>query len=177
MKTLPAAAARLTAHAFTPFVSGYIGWHRDRLSPRGAPLSADERRPMTPYFDRADLNRVLILRADPLPLIGAGIASWLASAGARILEPSRIAAITLDHLIVTCVPLRPELLFHELVHALQYRLLGLDEFAFRYTESFLRCWRYDDIDLERQAFELGTRFQTGEPFDVAAEVASSLSFR
>lgn len=64
------------------------------------------------------------------------------------------------------------MLFHELVHTVQYRLLGVPAFARRYVKGFLATKRYRDIPLERCALHLQFQFETkAEPFQVEAEVA------
>jgi hypothetical protein len=68
-------------------------------------------------------------------------------------------------------PLTEALLFHELVNAVQYKL-GLRGFAEHYVRGFLRGGSYEEIPLEKQAYELEARFaedrDTG--FSVEAEV-------
>jgi hypothetical protein len=54
--------------------------------------------------------------------------------------------------------LTPTLLFHELVHAVQYKHLGLRGFADRYVGGFLSGGSYEAIPLEKQAYELEARF-------------------
>ena len=49
-------------------------------------------------------------------------------------------------------------LFHELVHAVQYEKLGLAKFAAKYVKGFLSGGSYEEIPLEKQAYELEGRF-------------------
>jgi len=70
----------------------------------------------------------------------------------------QMAAITLVDVIVSHVPIDEQLLFHELVHVAQYRVLGPDEFARRYVRGFLHGGAYEKIPLEMQAYELDGRF-------------------
>ncbi len=68
-------------------------------------------------------------------------------------------------------PLR--LLFHELVHVVQYQLLGVDGFAHRYVTGWAaNGFQYEAIPLERDAYELDGRFQLDpdRSFSVEAEV-------
>ena len=69
---------------------------------------------------------------------------------------------------------RDRLLFHELVHLMQYELLGVEEYMEGYVDSWAENGRrYRDIPHEEQAFELAARFWSGdEPFSVEAEVRS-----
>jgi hypothetical protein len=56
-------------------------------------------------------------------------------------------------------------LFHELVHVVQYRKLGLSAFAAKYVTGFLGGGSYEAIPLERNAYELDARFE-GAPTQV-----------
>ena len=69
------------------------------------------------------------------------------------------------------------LLFHELVHVVQYERLGLDEFVTRYVRGWVaNGFQYSGIPLERWAYELDARFRTGAPaFSVAAEITRQLA--
>lgn len=67
---------------------------------------------------------------------------------------------------------RDRLLFHELVHLMQYEVLGLEQYMAGYVESWAENGRrYRDISHEKQAFELAARFASGSaPFSVEEEV-------
>jgi len=65
------------------------------------------------------------------------------------------------------------LLFHELVHVLQYQELGLERFVRVYVMGWAAAGgRYLDIPLERDAYELDARFRSApaQPFDVLGVV-------
>jgi hypothetical protein len=68
------------------------------------------------------------------------------------------AAVTFEDVVLHVGALTPRLLFHELVHAVQYRHLGLEGFAERYVNGFLPGGSYAGIPLEKQAYELEARF-------------------
>ncbi len=89
-----------------------------------------------------------------------------------MLEMSSIGAITLVDVVAYPDELDPGTLFHELVHVVQYRVLGLKQFARLYVRGFLERGGYEGIPLERQAYQLGARFDR-EPkglFSVEEEV-------
>jgi hypothetical protein len=68
-----------------------------------------------------------------------------------------------------------ELLFHELVHVEQYRILGMKKFARAYVQGALDAnFVYEKIPLEAAAFELTARFSEGESFAVHEELLHSL---
>jgi hypothetical protein len=98
-----------------------------------------------------------------------------------LLDFSSMAAITFVDTILLVEgaverDLEP-LIFHELVHVVQYAILGLD----RFVEQFINGWvnqgfNYAAIPLEMDAYELQNRFETeiGEAFRVREEVAQRL---
>jgi hypothetical protein len=75
-----------------------------------------------------------------------------------LLEMSSISAITLVDVVAYPERLNRSTLFHELVHVVQYRVLGLKRFAELYVKGFLSGGGYEGIPLELQAYELGARF-------------------
>ncbi len=154
-------------------VACYIRSQRDRLNIRATALSADSKARLRPYFASADLDRVLVLETDRLPLPALPFRQAARRMGLEFLDPSQIAAITFDYVIASQQALRPGLLFHELVHVVQFRLLGVTAFARLYTRGFLAGGSYAGIPLERCARDLEYRFDTDpSPFDVASEVAA-----
>lgn len=69
------------------------------------------------------------------------------------------------------------LLFHELVHMVQYRLLGVGGFVERYVTGWAENgFEYMAIPLERDAYDLEERFTANPhtPFPVRAEISRRL---
>lgn len=61
-----------------------------------------------------------------------------------------------------------DLLFHELIHVLQYRALGIDGFSREYVRGWLAHGRaYLEIPLEKEAYGQDARFRRGEVFRAA----------
>jgi hypothetical protein len=165
-----------TARVLGWLVARYVVSQRDRLTQSATPRPEISKLRLRQYFSDADLDRVRILQADPLPIPDPPlypIFRWLRW---DIPEPSLTEAITFDHVVATRGVMNDQLLFHELVHAVQYRLLGLKTFARLYVRGFLDGGGYHDIPLERCAFHLDQRFSgEKEPFDVEAEVSKWIS--
>lgn len=71
------------------------------------------------------------------------------------------------------------LIFHECVHTVQYRILGVDEFTRRYIQGWaMGGFDYYKIPLEKCAYELQGRFESAPnaPFSVESEVAKNLGY-
>jgi hypothetical protein len=80
--------------------------------------------------------------------------------GLDLPDISLVAAITFDRVIASRQPLTSALLFHELVHVVQFHLLGVSVLARLYIQGLLQSGGYDGIPLERCAGELDFRFET-----------------
>jgi hypothetical protein len=82
-------------------------------------------------------------------------------------------AVTLDYLIASPAPISLGTLVHEMVHSVQYRLLGVPGFAFNYIRGFLASG-YESGPLEQIAMELSQKFGKGEVFNVEHEVRTGI---
>jgi len=83
-----------------------------------------------------------------------------------------MAAITFVDTVVSHESFTDRLLFHELVHVVQYQKLGLEGFAVKYVSGFLGGGSYEALPLEMNAYDLDARFATAptKAFSVADEV-------
>ena len=79
---------------------------------------------------------------------------------------SEMAAITFVDVIVSHQEFTDALLFHELVHVVQYAQMDLKEFAARFVNGFIQGGSYEEIPLEKKAHALEGRFSqnSGERF-------------
>jgi hypothetical protein len=171
-----ASVARLTPEQIAQlsgFVSQYITVQRGRYAPRAVPLSAQQKAPLEPFFAREVLDsvRALVLHGERVPnpefypmLRGLGIK--------RLPDQSAMGAITFCDVVVSHEPFSDGLLFHELVHVEQYRLLGIPRFSELYVRGFLKGGGYEAIPLEGNAYTLSGRFEANprQQFSVQDEV-------
>jgi len=169
--------SRFGSHAaaclLAPAVAYYIRSQRNRLESAATALPEHFQRKLRHHFSSIDLQRVRIVQRDPLPIPDPPLYSQLLRLGLDFPSPSLTAAITFDWVIASRVAMNASLLFHELVHVVQFRLLGIMEFSRLYIRGFLSGGSYYGIPLERCAFELERRFETEQlPFDVESEVTA-----
>lgn len=158
-------------------VAAYIKQQRQTYRPRALPLDHYQRSAMQPFFPISVISstRHVVLAAERVSnpafygeLIRIGFEP------AALPDFAFMAAITFVDTLVIHGPLSERLLFHELVHVVQYEKLGLAEFAAKYFKGFLSGGSYEAIPLERNAHELDGRFAAApaKPFSVADEVQS-----
>jgi len=155
-----------------PLVGRYIRAQRDRLALTATPLSEISKLRLRQHFSDDDLERVRVALANPLPITDPPFYPLFRWLPLDIPEPSLVDAITFDYVIAARETMGFPLLFHEMVHVIQYRLLGVKAFARLYVKGFFAGGGYHGIPLERCALEMEQRFINGpEPFDVEGEIA------
>lgn len=165
--------AAVAAWVMGPAVARYICAQRGRLLRNAAPLSPELVARFRPYFQDETLDSVRFAVVEDLALPRFPYARAISRIGLSMPDPQFIAGITFDHLVaIREEQCSPCLLFHELVHVVQYRLLGTAMFARCYVHGFLTCRGYDNIPLEVCASTLEQRFASGgRPFSVEAAVS------
>ena len=154
----------------TDWVANYIAEQRSHFGPAALAIAPEFVKALRPFFPADVLAAVRVARgraADP-PFY-----SQLEALGIRNAPPfSGMAGITFQDVIVHVEPLTKPLLFHELVHAVQYKHLGLHGFAEYYVRGFLSGGSYEEIPLEKQAYALEEQFARNSdgPFSVEQDV-------
>lgn len=138
------------------WVAAYIADQRTAFHAKAHPIRPEHKRALQTFFPADVLDGVLLARGRaPEP----SFYSQLRAIGIRNAPPfSEMAGITFQDVVVHVELLTLSLLFHELVHAVQYRHLGVQGFAEAYVKGFLTGGSYEEIPLEKQAYELEGRF-------------------
>jgi hypothetical protein len=158
-------------------VTTYIGRQQQTYRAASEPLNSGQKNVLRPFFPEPtlDLTRLVVLTGqrvhnppfyDDLRKMGFEEAA--------LPDFSLMAAVTFVDTVVSHQPLEARLLFHELVHVVQYARLGVAEFAMKYVNGFLSGGSYESIPLEMNAYELDGRFAAAptNAFSVASEVGA-----
>jgi hypothetical protein len=169
LKNLPPAMVSQLA----TMVEAYISSSREKYAPEAVPLTDAQRAAMSPFFSSSvlDAARLCVLRGTRVP--NPSMYSMAKMMGIRNLPDfSDMAAITFVDVIVSHEDFTDALLFHELVHAVQYAQMGIKEFSVRYVNGFIQGGSYEEIPLEKQAYMLEERFSkdAAQVFSVDDEV-------
>lgn len=159
-------------------VEDFILSSRKKYAVNAVPLTAEQRSSMLPFFPAEILDRTRLVtlhgeRVQDPPFYGM----------ARMMGFKNLpsfadtAAVTLVDVIVSHEEFTDDLLFHELVHAVQYAQLGTKEFAARYVNGFLNGGSNENIPLEKHAWELEQRYSANksQPFSVVDEVKQAIA--
>jgi len=155
--------------------AAYIAQGRQTYRPGAAPLSLSQKNAMRRFFPETLLDSTRLAVHTRERVSNPPFFAQLVQMGfspADLPDFARMAAITFVDTVVSHESFTDRLLFHELVHVVQYEKLGLAEFAAMYVRGFLSGGSYEAIPLERNAYELDGRFAAvpGKPFAVGDEV-------
>jgi len=144
-------------------------------------LSAEEKLAFRAYYEDATLDNVRLATVEYIS--NPPFYTDLQSSGYPTLDISGAAGVAYIDCIVVRKSINQQsawwnsLLFHELVHIVQFEVLG----PRRHLEVYLRGWiengyRYDSIPIEEQARRLEARFSgQGPPFSVREAVEAGLA--
>ena len=149
--------------------------------PKARLLSSEEKSRLAGYFENRLLDLARVVSVDRIQnpkFYGA-----LKRSGVPIpLDFSTAIGLTL----IDCILIRKELqpgttafistLFHEMVHVVQFDILGVKGHIELYADSLREGdYQYHSVILERQAYAFTDRFDRGEPpFPVSAAVRQEL---
>jgi hypothetical protein len=154
-------------------VADYISSSRKKYVANAVPPTAEQRAAMQPFFpaDILDQTKLLVLKGKRIG--DPGFYTMARMMGFKDLPSfADVAAVTFVDVIVSHEEFTDALLFHELVHVVQYAQLGVKEFSARYVSGFVNGAGYDGIPLEKNAYELEQRYTTNKAqmFSVEDEV-------
>jgi hypothetical protein len=178
-----AAATRETALRLV--IQQGVGWVRFQQRKHRAatrPMNESEWLQLSRFFDMSTLSTVSVAILPELE--NPRVVSLLRRLGMRdTLDFSTAAGVTYGDIILISqshegdVP-SISLLFHEMVHVVQYRVLGVRGFIERYVRGWAENgYAYLTIPLERDAYALQRRYDENpqQVFSVEAEVRRCLS--
>jgi hypothetical protein len=161
----------------------WISQQRTVFRPMGHPLSDDALARFSNFFDRDLLKNVRLVTVPAIdnPPFLEQLRPALTLASVPVLDFSSMAAITFVDTILLVESAarghRDSLVFHELIHVVQYDILGLDKFV----ELFITGWvnqgfNYAAIPLEMDAYELQYKYESAPElgFDVQDELSQRL---
>jgi hypothetical protein len=153
----------------------WLWQQRDLYRSRGRALHEKERGVLQGYYDEQTLNAAHVATVDTIS--NPPFYHELVQSGFPTLDISGSAGITFIDCIVVRNGMEKNfrtwiyLLFHELVHVVQYQILG----PRKLVEEYIRAWHqngynYYDIPLEAQAYRLESQFRRSKSLFLVREV-------
>jgi|SRR5579859_7433432 len=167
---------QITDHELEQVVSEVISNARQREEiylPRAVPLTVAQKEAMRPFFPGRLLNHVRLLELQHERVPNPTYRARAEKRGYKLmLDFPHKAVIAHPRLIIIQEKLSLRLLFHGLVHAAQYAVLGRDRYLELYVRAFVQTGAYTRVPLEVQAFQLDHRYTEDPslPFSVEDEV-------
>jgi hypothetical protein len=158
---------------------GYLRGQRKHYLPFGKPLGSERIGLMSRFFSPSLLSRIKVIQLVNRRITAPSFCQKIRATGfPGLKEFTHGASMTFEDLLVFNDKITDRLLFHALVRAVQFQVLGLE----RYTELFVRAFldtrlRFG-VPLEAHAFELDSRFAADRkktPFSVEDEVRLRVS--
>ena len=140
-------------------VLAYLREQRDRHYVAGEPLGAAHMALMRPFFSPGILNRVRVVE-----LSGARVSNPPFYSDAKALgivnlpQITHMASLTFIDVVVFNEKITERSLFHGLVHAVQFQILGLERYTRSFVDSFLRTNSHFTVPLEAHTFALESKF-------------------
>jgi hypothetical protein len=163
----------------------WVESQRDAHRSNARDLTSNEKSALGPFFDTNILNAARIDMVSVIDNPGfyseledmelPGILDFNFAAGITFKD-----TIVISHRYLSHRSPPATLLFHEMVHVVQYQVLGVREFIRRYLFGWAENgFDYYGIPLEVEAYTLAHRFKKspGETFSVLTEVLESLGVK
>lgn len=155
----------------------WVQSQRDAHRPGARPLNDREVDALERFFGPTIMNLASIKLVPHIE--NPPFYAMLVQSGISVIDFAQGGGITfIDTILISKAhtwrgPVPLSLVFHELVHVVQYDLVGIDEFVSRYVRGwFAQGAQYASIPIERQAYDLQARYEA-EPstgFSVEAYV-------
>jgi hypothetical protein len=144
-------------------LASYLREQHERYIHSAAPLSRHQQALMWPYFPAALLDRVRILNLEGKRVPNPPFYDEYRTLGfVNLPEVAHMHSLTFLDLIVFHEEISERSLFHGLVHAIQFEVLGLDRYCELFVRSFVNAKLHFSVPLESHAFSLESKF-AGNP--------------
>jgi hypothetical protein len=158
-------------HAIYPSLFGWVQRVLGQYAPAARPVNSLGFQRLPDFYDADTLAKAKAVAVNKVPVPPLSAMGLGRFAGFERMDAAGITY--LDTCFLRADQAWDESLhFHELVHVVQWRILGPKAFLAAYADGLER-YGYRESPLEVMAYDLQARFDARErPFDVAAEMRS-----
>src|ERR1700731_1575664 len=141
------------------YVSSYLRDQRERYLPSAAPLSEQNQAVMRSYFSATPLDQVKVVELHGARLPNPPfIAEAKALGFVSLPELTHMNSLTFLDVLVFNEGVTQRSLFHALVHAVQFQVLGLERYTELFVHSFVNTRFHFRVPIEAHAFLLESKF-------------------
>jgi hypothetical protein len=145
--------------AATALVLAYLREQRDRFYPTAEPLSSEHKAVIRPFFGPGILDRVRVVELHGARLPNPAFYDDAKALGLTDLpQIKHMASLTFIDVVVFNDKITQRALFHGLVHAVQFQILGLERYTRAFVSGFLRTNTHFTVPIEAQTFALESKF-------------------
>jgi hypothetical protein len=146
-------------NGFAERVASYLREQREQFMPSALPLKMHQKALMWPYFSGETLERVKMAELDTARIPNPPFYEEARAFGfVNLPEVTHMPGLTLIDVLVFHEGPTVRSLFHALVHAVQFELLGLERYCHMFVRSFAKTKLYFSVPLEVHAFSLESKF-------------------
>ena len=137
----------------------YLREQREHYLTMAAPLSNHQKALMWPYFSGTLLDRVRVAELEGARIPNPPFYEEYRDRGfVNLPEVSHMHSVTFLDVIVFNEKVTERCLFHGLVHAVQFEVLGLERYANLFVRSFVNTKLHFSVPLEAHTFSLESKF-------------------
>lgn len=152
-------------------VANYLQSQRDRFFPLGKPVADELRAAMHPFFSPALLGRVTTLELAGNRLAKPSFYDEASQLGfVNLPEITHMPSLTFIDVVVFNDKINSRALFHGLVHAVQFQVLGVERYTELFVRSFVTKKSHFNVPLEAHAIELEAKFAARRTFSVEEQI-------
>jgi hypothetical protein len=140
-------------------LAAYLREQREHRLGTATPLSNHQKALMWPYFSAALLDRIRITELDGKRVPNPPFYEEYRALGfINLPEIAHMHSVTFLDVIAFNEKVTERTLFHGLVHAVQFDVLGLDQYCDLFVRSFVNTKLHFSVPLEAHAFSLESKF-------------------
>ena len=154
-------------------VASYLREQRDLHWPSAVPLNAQQKELMSPYFPEGLLHHVRVLELHGTRLTNPAFYAQAREMGFTGLpDIAHMNSMTFLDVVVFNEQLTERALFHALVHAVQFQVLGVERYTDLFVRNFVNTKFHFLVPVEAHAFFLESKFArpAAEKFSVEEQV-------
>ena len=150
-------------------LSSYLRQQREHYSTSAVPLSEQHKILMGRYFSASLLDRVRVVELEGQRLPNPPFYEEAKTLIANLPDLTHLASLTFLDVVVFNERLTERSLFHALVHAVQFDVLGLTRYAELWVRGFVDTKFHFSVPLEAHAFSLESKFVRLGPENFSVE--------
>jgi hypothetical protein len=144
---------------FVGRVSDYLRAQREHYLHSAAPLTGAQKARMWPYFSAELLDRIQVVELNGARLPNPSFYDQARALGfVNLPEITHMHSLTFLDVVVFNDRITERCLFHGLVHAVQFNVLGVERYSELFVRSFVNTKLHFSVPLEAHAFSLESKF-------------------